>query len=51
MQQHRAASIVNLLDRDAPLIPDQTNNTDAQLYDVFGRSFNLSIELKLGNSC
>jgi outer membrane receptor protein involved in Fe transport len=37
--------IANLLDNDAPLIPGQTNNTDALLYDVFGRTYSLSLLL------
>jgi outer membrane receptor protein involved in Fe transport len=41
--------ISNLLDNDAPLIPDQANNTDAQLYDVFGRTYSLSLTLSFDN--
>ena len=38
-------SVNNLFDKDPPLIPDQTNNTDTQLYDVFGRSFTLGLRM------
>ena len=41
--------VSNLLDNDAPLIPNQANNTDAQLYDVFGRTYSLSLLLNFGS--
>ena len=43
--------IANLFDNEAPLMADATfsNNTDTLLYDVFGRSYNLSFRLQLGN--
>jgi len=37
--------VFNLLDNDAPVIPDQANNTDSQLYDVFGRTYSLTLVL------
>lgn len=40
--------INNLLDQDAPLMADIANNTDASLYDVFGRNFYLSLAAQFG---
>jgi outer membrane receptor protein involved in Fe transport len=37
--------VANLLDADAPLMPGVTNNSDTQLYDVFGRSYSLTLVL------
>lgn len=41
--------ISNLLDNDAPLMPNQNYNTDAQLFDVFGRSYSLSLLFSFDN--
>lgn len=38
-------AVSNLLDNDAPLIPDQTNNSDTLLFDPFGRTYSLSVLL------
>lgn len=38
-------NIANLFDRDPPLMPDVTNNTDTLLYDIFGRSYHLALSL------
>ncbi|MEM7000917.1 MAG: TonB-dependent receptor [Pseudomonadota bacterium] len=35
--------VTNLFNKQAPVIPNQNYNTDAQLYDVFGRSFRLTV--------
>ena len=40
--------VSNLLDKNAPTIPNQNNNTDTQLYDPFGRSYSLSLLLGFG---
>ncbi|MGI9234675.1 MAG: hypothetical protein ACR2RD_13660, partial [Woeseiaceae bacterium] len=41
-------NISNLFDRDAPLMANAvvSNNTDTRLYDVFGRSFSLTLSLR-----
>lgn len=46
-----SAGIANLFDNEAPLMADATysNNTDSLLYDVFGRSYNVSFSVYLGN--
>ena len=44
--------VANLLDTDAPLLADNTfdgTNTDTMMYDVFGRSFNVSFSMRLGD--
>ncbi len=41
--------VSNLLDNGAPTIPTDVNNTDTQLFDVFGRSYSLSLVLSFGN--
>lgn len=40
-------NVVNLLDEDPPVIADQaaSNNVDANLYDIFGRSYQLGVFL------
>ena len=41
-------NVSNLLDKDAPLMADaaRANNTDTRLFDVFGRSYTLSLSLR-----
>ena len=44
-------AVANLLDQNAPMMADstQTQNTDSLLYDVYGRSYSVSLVVKLGN--
>lgn len=43
-------NVENLLDRNPPLMPHiYSDNTDTLLYDVFGRSFTLNLNVNLGN--
>ena len=44
-------AVANLLDQTPPLMADssQTQNTDTLLYDICGRSYSLSLVIKLGN--
>lgn len=42
------AGVNNLTDTDPPLMPRVTNNTDTVLYDVFGRSYFLSVSARIG---
>jgi iron complex outermembrane receptor protein len=43
-------NVENLLNRDPPLMPHiHSNNTDTLRYDVFGRSFTISLNVNLGN--
>jgi outer membrane receptor protein involved in Fe transport len=37
----------NLTDTDAPLMPGVANNTDASLYDVYGRSYFLTLSMRI----
>jgi len=37
----------NLTDTDPPLMPGVTNNTDTVFYDVFGRSYFVSMSARL----
>ncbi|MDJ0747824.1 MAG: TonB-dependent receptor [Woeseiaceae bacterium] len=41
-------SILNLTDTDPPLMADAviSNNTDTQMYDIFGRSYQLALSLR-----
>lgn len=41
-------NVSNLLDRDPPLMADAvvSNNTDTRLYDIFGRSYSLSVSYR-----
>jgi iron complex outermembrane recepter protein len=39
--------IDNLTDTDAPLMPGVNNNTDAPLYDVYGRSYFLTLATRI----
>jgi len=41
--------INNLFDQDAPLFPDETNNTDDRLYDVYGRAYYFSFNWNVVN--
>ena len=43
-------NIANLTDTDAPLIAGINNNTDYLLYDVFGRSYSLAVNLQFGGN-
>ena len=40
-------AIDNLTDTDAPLMPGVNNNTDAPLYDVYGRSYFLMLSTRI----
>ena len=43
-------NVENLLDQDPPLMPHiHSNNTDTLRYDVFGRSFSISLKVNLGS--
>ncbi len=37
--------VTNVLDKEPPLIPNAVNNTDTQLFDPFGRSYSLSLQI------
>ena len=39
-------NIANLFDSDPPFMPDVANNTDATMFDIFGRSYFLSLSLQ-----
>ena len=41
-------NVSNLLDKDAPLMADAvvSNNTDTRLFDIFGRSYTLTLSLR-----
>ena len=49
MEQRKdmAQEIINLTDTDAPLMPGVNNNTDAPLYDVYGRSYFLMLSTRI----
>jgi outer membrane receptor for ferrienterochelin and colicin len=42
-------TIANLLDTDPPMMADSigSNNTDTTMYDIFGRSYTLSLSMRL----
>ena len=44
---HARLGVNNLTGTDAPLMPGLENNTDALLYDVFGRSYFLSLFVRV----
>lgn len=49
---YASLGISNLLDTDAPFLADNTfdgTNTDTMMYDVFGRSFDVSFSMRLGD--
>jgi len=45
---HARLNVSNLLDRDPPLMADAvfSNNTDTRIYDVFGRSYSLTLSYR-----
>jgi len=42
-------AVANLLDENAPMMANSDQNTDSLLYDIYGRSYSLSLAIRLGN--
>ncbi len=45
---HARLNISNLLDQEAPIMADAvtSNNTDTRMYDIFGRSYALTLTMR-----